>query len=102
MLTTLQIDVKSLAPFPHSSIDDLDKIFDVNVRGTFIVSQAFATVMAKQEPRVSMTKRFGERRLGRGSIVNLASAMSVGAIPRKTPYTTAKHALLGLTRSSGK
>ncbi|KAK7187236.1 short-chain dehydrogenase/reductase family protein [Paraphaeosphaeria sporulosa] len=46
------------------------------------------------------TKRFGEQALSRGAIVHVASAMAFGAVPCETPYITAKHALLGITRAS--
>ncbi|TGO31461.1 hypothetical protein BHYA_0739g00020 [Botrytis hyacinthi] len=39
------------------------------------------------------------RSLGRGCIVNLGSANSVVAFPGKTAYTTAKHAVVGITKS---
>ena len=81
---------------------DLDKIFEINVRGSFLVSQAVSAVMLEQEPLQVTTKRFGSRTLCRGSIVNVASTMSMGATPRKTPYVTSKHALLGLTRAAGR
>jgi NAD(P)-dependent dehydrogenase (short-subunit alcohol dehydrogenase family) len=89
-------------PFHETSDEDFDKVFNVNARGAFLVSKAVVPVMAGQEPYNVTTKRFGKRSLSRGSIVNVASAMAFGAVPCKTPYITAKHALLGITRASGK
>jgi len=38
----------------------------------------------------------------RGSIVNVASALAFGPMPTTTPYITAKHTLLGITKAFGK
>ena len=38
----------------------------------------------------------------RGSIVTLGSGNSFAAAPHMVQYTTAKHAILGLTKNSGK
>lgn len=38
-------------------------------------------------------------RHGRGRIVNIASVEGLGAAPRTAPYTSSKHAVVGLTRS---
>lgn len=59
--------------------------------------------MLKQEARTITTGlRPGSapRQIGRGVIINLGSCNSVMATPKLTPYTTAKHAILGLTRNA--
>jgi NAD(P)-dependent dehydrogenase (short-subunit alcohol dehydrogenase family) len=102
MLTyPMQIDVESVVPFHQTSDEDFSRVFDVNARGAFLLSKMIAPVMASQEPYTVETNRFGTRQLSRGAIVHIASAMAFGAVPCKTPYITAKHALLGITRSSG-
>jgi NAD(P)-dependent dehydrogenase (short-subunit alcohol dehydrogenase family) len=93
--------VEAVVPFHLTSDEDLTRVFDVNARGAFLLSKAVAPVMAEQHPYTVSTKRFGERTLSRGAIVHVASAMAFGAVPCKTPYITAKHALLGITRASG-
>lgn len=40
------------------------------------------------------------RPLGRGAIVNLGSANSIVAVPGQTPYTVAKHAVIGITKTA--
>lgn len=57
--------------------------------------------MVLQEPRV-VKGRNGSRSVGRGSIVNLASANSFVAMPAMVQYVSAKHALIGLTKTAGK
>lgn len=71
--------------FLETTNDDWDEIDRTNVRGSFWVCKHAAQAM-----------------LGAGhggSIVNIASVLSVAADPMLTAYTTSKHAVLGLTRS---
>jgi NAD(P)-dependent dehydrogenase (short-subunit alcohol dehydrogenase family) len=97
-----QIDVEALVPFHATSDDDMSRVVNVNAHGAFLISKAVARVMSEQEPPTVQTKRFGSRSLSRGAIVHIASAMAFGAVPYKTPYITAKHALLGIVKASGK
>jgi NAD(P)-dependent dehydrogenase (short-subunit alcohol dehydrogenase family) len=71
--------------FLDTTNEDWDEIDRTNVRGPFWVCKHAAKAML---------------RLGRGgSIVNVASVLSISADPMLTAYTTSKHAVLGLTRS---
>lgn len=71
--------------FLETTNEDWDTIDRTNVRGTFWVCKYAIEAML---------------RLGSGgSIVNIASTLSVAADPMLTAYTTSKHAVLGLTRS---
>lgn len=82
-------------------MNDFDKVWSVNVRGTLLCSRAAIKVMEQQEPRVH-TLRSGEKRdLGRGTIVNVTSVLSYAAVPGKVAYVTSKHAALGVTKSTG-
>lgn len=74
---------------------------DINAKGAFLVSRAVARLMKEQEPKIVTLPRHGTRDLGRGSIVNVASAASHGVVPAKLPYCASKHALLGITRACG-
>lgn len=64
--------------------EDLDRLYAVNVRGMFNVTQAFLPAML-------------ERR--RGSVINIASVGGVVAIRDRCAYTTTKFAVVGLTKS---
>ena len=71
--------------FLDTTNEDWDAIDATNVRGPFWLCKYAAQAMLEQG--------------GGGSIVNIASVLSVSADPMLTAYTTSKHALLGLTRS---
>ncbi|KAM3158427.1 hypothetical protein ABEW05_001089 [Botrytis cinerea] len=62
---------------------------------------ARSSVTAPSQAPCSYQGRYTTRSLGRGSIVSLGSANSVVAFPGKTSYTTAKHAVVGITKSGG-
>jgi NAD(P)-dependent dehydrogenase (short-subunit alcohol dehydrogenase family) len=66
--------------------EDWDRVVDVNLRGTFLCTQAVARHMLER---------------GSGRIVNLASIGGVYAsMPGLAPYVTAKTAVLGFTRAA--
>ena len=69
----------------HVSVEEWDHVLDVNLRGTFLVCQAFMPIL---------------RDCGGGRIVLLSSmAARVGGIEVGVHYTCSKAALVGLTRS---
>ena len=88
-------------PFNESSIQDYDKVMDVNAKGTFLATRAASKQMLSQEPRTITTTRDRTRSLGRGSIINVSSLMSYGAMPMKVGYVASKHAVLGITKAAG-
>jgi NAD(P)-dependent dehydrogenase (short-subunit alcohol dehydrogenase family) len=66
------------------SMDDFNKVQQVNVTGAWVASREVIPGMKKH---------------GYGRIINLGSMLSVTAIPERTPYATSKGAILQLTRS---
>ncbi len=64
--------------------EDLDRLYDVNVRGVFNVSKAFLPGML-------------ERR--RGAIINMASIGGTVGIRDRLAYCTTKFAIVGLTKT---
>jgi len=62
---------------------DWDSVVDTNLKGPFLCTKAFAPAMIKN---------------GWGRVINLASIMSVVALPGRTPYASSKAGVLGLTR----
>ncbi|PVH96913.1 NAD(P)-binding protein, partial [Periconia macrospinosa] len=93
------VDVAEYVSVTETSEADYDRVMDINAKGAFLVSRAVAKLMKEQEPKTVTLPRHGTRDLGRGSIVNVASAASHGVVPAKLPYCASKHALLGITRA---
>ncbi|MFD0484520.1 SDR family NAD(P)-dependent oxidoreductase [Kineococcus sp. GCM10028916] len=71
-----------VAPLTEISVDDWDAVFDVNVRGTFLLCRAFLPAMVAR---------------GSGDVVNLASVSGKRPLANRTPYCASKMAVLGLT-----
>lgn len=65
------------------SEQDWDTVMDTNLKGPFLCARAFAPQMVA-------------RKWGR--VINLASIMSVVALPGRAPYASSKAGILGLTR----
>lgn len=72
-----------LAPAEELPAADWDATMSVNVRGTFLMSQAAGAVMLAA---------------GRGRIINLASQAATVALDGHAAYCASKAAVLGLTR----
>jgi NAD(P)-dependent dehydrogenase (short-subunit alcohol dehydrogenase family) len=71
-------------PFLEVSERSFDALIDVNLKGTFLMSQAIARSMADR---------------GDGSIVNLSSQMGHVGGPNRTAYCASKHGVEGLTKA---
>ena len=72
------------APFFELSPEDFDRVVAVNLRGTFLVSQAAAKMMAEA---------------GGGSIVNIASTRAFMSEPGTEAYTASKGGIVALTHA---
>ena len=68
----------------NTAAADLDKMFEVNVRGVFNGCKAFAPAMLER---------------GSGSVINMASIGGVIAVRERLAYTTTKFAVVGLTKA---
>jgi 3-oxoacyl-[acyl-carrier protein] reductase len=71
-------------PFDELTVEEWDRVFAVNVRGTWLCCKAVAPAMK-------------ERRAGR--IVNVSSMTVPSGIPHFLHYVASKAAIVGLTRS---
>ncbi|MFH8759042.1 SDR family NAD(P)-dependent oxidoreductase [Streptomyces atroolivaceus] len=71
-----------VAPLTEISTEDWDEVFDVNVRGVFLMCRAFLPAMTER---------------GAGDIVNIASVSGKRPLLRRTPYCASKMAVIGLT-----
>lgn len=79
--------------------DEYLNVWNINVMGTVLVIGALVAAMEKNEI-ATISGRNGTREVGRGSIVNLASADSYIAEPGKAPYIASKHAVMGVTKTA--
>lgn len=71
-------------PFLETPVADFDRVIAVNLRGTYLLSQAVARVMAAA---------------GRGVIVNIASVSGQRGNAARTAYGASKGAVITLTQS---
>lgn len=71
-------------PFGEVTIEEWDRMLGVNLRGVFLVSQAFFPGMVER---------------GYGRIVNVASQLAYKGAPGLTAYCAAKSGVVGLTRA---
>lgn len=71
-------------PVVETSVDDFDRLFDVNVRGTFIAARETLRYMIKQND---------------GVIINIASLAAKNAVENAAIYAATKWAVLGFGKS---
>lgn len=71
-----------VAPLLEVEPEEWDAVFDVNVRGVYLMCRAFVPGMVAA---------------GRGDVVNLASVSGKRPLTRRTPYAASKMAVIGLT-----
>ncbi|KAF2230328.1 NAD(P)-binding protein [Viridothelium virens] len=75
----------------HSAgIEQFEKAMITNIQGT---------MLCYQEP-LWYESRHSKKSLGRGSIINLGSVNSYCAAPGMMPYTSSKHAVIGITKTA--
>ncbi|KAL4887254.1 oxidoreductase [Aspergillus karnatakaensis] len=87
-------------PIAETDIAIFDNMMNVNARGMLLCCRAQAAAIRKQEPK-AFTSRNGTRDIGRGAIVNVASANSFAGLPGKGSYTISKHACMAVTKMAG-
>ena len=71
-----------VAPLTEIDVADWDEVFDINVRGVFLMCKAFLPPMVHR---------------GRGDVINIASVSGKRPLVRRTPYCASKMAVIGLT-----
>jgi NAD(P)-dependent dehydrogenase (short-subunit alcohol dehydrogenase family) len=71
-----------VAPLTEIEVADWDEVFDINVRGVFLMSKAFLPAMVQR---------------GSGDVINIASVSGKRPLVRRTPYCASKMAVIGLT-----
>lgn len=73
-----------VAPLVEIDPAEWDAVFDVNVRGVFLICRAMLPAMVAR---------------GHGDVINIASVSGKRPLIRRTPYAASKMAVLGLTTS---
>lgn len=76
--------VGKATPFKEMTEEAWDWVFDVNVKGVFLMSKAATGALLDRQ---------------RGSIVNLSSIAGKEGYPNWSHYGASKHAIIGLTRA---
>lgn len=76
--------IAASAPLKAIRLSDWERIFAVNVTGTFLCTQAFLPAMVES---------------GWGRVINIASIAGKMGAPYISAYTASKHAVVGLTRA---
>jgi NAD(P)-dependent dehydrogenase (short-subunit alcohol dehydrogenase family) len=74
-------------PLEELPLDKWRQILDVNLTGPFLCTQAAIRIMKSQSPRG-------------GRIINNGSISAHAPRPNSAPYTSTKHAITGLTKST--
>lgn len=73
-------------PFEDLTLDEWQKVVDLNLTGAFLCAQAAFILMKTQTPQG-------------GRIINNGSISAVVPRPNSAPYTATKHGITGLTKS---
>ncbi|KAI1744424.1 oxidoreductase [Xylaria scruposa] len=69
-----------------------DRIMDINLKGTWLVSRAALAIMVAQNPLLDHPGQ-------RGAIVNISSGLGLVALPAAAPYCASKAAVINMTRA---
>ena len=72
------------APFLEVDIAEFDRVWDINVRGVYYLSQLVAKKMAERK---------------QGSIIHVSSILAKLAVPQRSVYCASKGAIEALTRA---
>ena len=73
------------APLPAQDMARVQRVFDIMINGVYLAMQAEIPAMLAD---------------GGGAIVNMSSMWGLAGYPEWSPYTTAKHAVSGMTKSA--
>jgi NAD(P)-dependent dehydrogenase (short-subunit alcohol dehydrogenase family) len=79
------------APFLDLSLEELDRVLSINLRGAFLMAQAAARQMVKQGPPKPGTAA--------GAIVNMSSINERFGLPDHVAYSMSKGGIAQLTKS---
>jgi NAD(P)-dependent dehydrogenase (short-subunit alcohol dehydrogenase family) len=75
--------IASSSPFTRLTLEDFQRVLDINLIGTFLCTRAVLPAMLEAKA---------------GRVVNVASTAGLGGNPYITAYSASKHGVIGLTR----
>ncbi len=78
--------VNFVTPFLETTEADWDHIMDVDLKGSFFLTQLCARQMVRQRP-------------AGGAIVQIASVHTLASLPGAGPYDAAKHGMIGFSKA---
>jgi len=78
--------VNFVKSFLETEERDWDRVMDVDLKGSFFLSQFCARQMVRQKPKG-------------GSIVQIASVHTLASLPGAGPYDAAKHGMVGFSKA---
>ena len=78
--------VNYVKAFLDTTEEDWDRVINVDLKGSFFLTQLCARQMVKQNPKG-------------GSIIQIASVHTLASLPGAAPYDAAKHGMVGFTKS---
>jgi NAD(P)-dependent dehydrogenase (short-subunit alcohol dehydrogenase family) len=78
--------INCVKPVLETTVEDWQNVLAINLRAAFVLSQIACRQMLRQQP-------------SGGSIVNIASVHTHGALPASVTYDAAKWGLVGMTKS---
>ncbi|PFH62267.1 hypothetical protein XA68_14398 [Ophiocordyceps unilateralis] len=96
---SIQVGVEQPRGISEADPVEFSRFLRIHVDGTFLLTRSVSAAMQRQEPKPVGSSSSG-RGVSRGSIVVLGSGSSFVATPSMVQYTTAKHAVLGLTKNA--
>ncbi len=96
-----QIGAQKATDVAELELGDFQRFMNINNTGMFLVTK-HATITMRAQEALPVSASNAMRGATRGSIVNVASGNSLVAVAGLMPYTTSKHAVLGMTKTAGK
>ena len=79
-------DLKFVEVFLQCTEDDWTRLYDINLKGIYYMSNAFVPMMVEQR---------------KGAVVNTGSILGYRTVPERAAYSSSKGAIDTLTRSNG-
>ncbi|TFK85614.1 short-chain dehydrogenase/reductase SDR [Polyporus arcularius HHB13444] len=81
--------VSAQTPIEDTSLETFQKVINVNLVGTFLCTREAVRIFKSQTPQGAT-----------GRIINNGSISAYTPRPHSSPYTSSKHAVLGMTKST--